>query len=254
MPTFGDYSRYYNLLYKDKDYSGEVEFVRKRLEEAGCQPQTLLDLGCGTGKHALEMAQQGLAVTGVDMSETMLGMGQDMLSMSNVKPKPYLLQGDARSVRLGQTFDSVTSLFHVMSYQTTLEDALAVLKTARAHLKPGGIFFFDFWHSAGVLADPPTYRERVMEDTEVLVVREATPEHRKQENIVVVNYAITITQKACAQVSHLTERHVMRYWAMPELRNLANLTNFTIGCSGGWMHGTPATKADWNAWMLLVAI
>ena len=67
MAIFGDYARYYNLLYRDKDYAGETDFVLGTLHRAGTTPQSLLDLGCGTGRHALEMATRGLAVTGVDM-------------------------------------------------------------------------------------------------------------------------------------------------------------------------------------------
>ena len=70
--VFGDYAHYYNLLYADKDYAGETAFVLGLLRRDGRNPQTLLDLGCGTGRHALEMAKHGVAVTGVDLSPTML--------------------------------------------------------------------------------------------------------------------------------------------------------------------------------------
>ena len=166
MTTFGDYARYYNLLYRDKDYAGETAFVLEIMKKHGCIPRTLLDLGCGTGRHAVEMTRQGVQVTGVDMSETMLTIGQENIRDLNRSgfsaPLPELLQGDARSVRLGKQFDAVVSLFHVMSYQNTEEDALAVLETAREHLKPGGLFFFDFWHGPGVLRDLPARRERIL--------------------------------------------------------------------------------------------
>lgn len=249
MTVFGDYSRYYNLLYKDKDYTAEVEFVRERLVGAGCRPQALLDLGCGTGRHALEMARQGLAVTGVDMSETMLDMGRDMLSVSNVMRKPSLLLGDARSVRLGQTFDAVTSLFHFMSYQTSEKDALAVLTTAREHLKPGGVFLFDFWYGPGVLTDPPTKRQRTMEDDRTLVVRRAIPLHKVNDNVVEVNYHVTLTDKDSGKQSQLCETHSMRYWFMPELRYFAHYSGFTVVGEGAWMQEDMPHERTWNAWM-----
>jgi len=68
MTIFGDYARYYDVLYQDKDYAGEADFVLSCLVRRQGEPRTLLDLGCGTGRHGLEMARRGVSVTGVDMS------------------------------------------------------------------------------------------------------------------------------------------------------------------------------------------
>lgn len=75
MNVFGDYARYYNVLYRDKDYSGETTFILNCLKRYGSCPTTLLDLGCGTGRHALEMSKRGISATGVDISTTMLADG-----------------------------------------------------------------------------------------------------------------------------------------------------------------------------------
>ncbi|MDR2054629.1 MAG: class I SAM-dependent methyltransferase [Desulfovibrio sp.] len=253
MPVFKDYARYYNLLYRDKDYAGESAFVVNALRRHGREPKTLLDLGCGTGRHALAMARAGIAVTGVDMSETMLALGQATLNAHSPAefPPPDLRCGDARAARLGKTFDAVVSLFHVMSYQNTEDDALAVMETARAHLKPGGLFLFDFWHGPGVLRDPPERRERNMEDGATRVRRVAVPEHRVNDNLVIVNYSVTLTTPD--GISRLNESHSMRYWFLPELRRLARQAGFAVLREGGWMHDAPPSLADWNAWMLASA-
>lgn len=80
MTIFGDYARYYDVLYQDKDYAGEADFVLSCLVRRQGEPRTLLDLGCGTGRHGLEMARRGVSVTGVDMSATMLEMGRQALA------------------------------------------------------------------------------------------------------------------------------------------------------------------------------
>ena len=72
MTTLGNYSRYYNLLYKDKDYRGEAGFIHKLIQKYSPDAQNILDLGCGTGRHDLLLAEKGYAITGVDMSEEML--------------------------------------------------------------------------------------------------------------------------------------------------------------------------------------
>lgn len=256
MSVFGDYARYYNLLYKDKNYRQESAFVLDRLNACGCQPQTLLDLGCGTGRHALEVARQGIAVTGVDMSQTMLAMGREELERADGFTAsglslPCLLPGDARTVRLDKTFDAVTSLFHVMSYQNTEEDALAELETAKQHLKPGGVFFFDFWYGPGVLTDPPTERDKIMEDADTLVQRHARPVHRVNDNIVEVHYTITLTDKRTEEIKELHETHTMRYWFLPELRYLVEKSGFTVVAEGNWMDTNPPDLGTWNAWIAI---
>ncbi|MEI8078280.1 MAG: class I SAM-dependent methyltransferase [bacterium] len=251
--VFNDYARYYDLLYRSKDYAGETTFVLDRLHATGGAPQCLLDLGCGTGRHALELARRGIAVTGVDLSETMLAMGRPLLAAaaSSLSPGiavPELLQGDARTVRLGRPFDAVVSLFHVMSYQTTEEDALAVLLTAREHLAPGGAFLFDFWHGPGVLADPPVERMKTLEDAHTRIQRRAMPVHRLGDNIVEVHYTVVLTDKATGNVSQLNECHTMRYWFLPELQDLARTAGLTVTAEGAWLANTEPGTA-WNAWM-----
>ena len=255
MAIFNDYARYYNLLYRDKEYASEVAFIISVLKDAGLTPTTILDLGCGTGRHALEFARQGIAVTGVDLSEAMITMGQEMLDTMARKPEPVpvLCQGDACAVRQGQTFDAVVSLFHVLSYQNLESQALDFFATAKVHLKPGGIFFFDFWHGPGVLTDLPMRRERTLTDGQTEILRRAVPEHRVGDNVVVVNYEIDITDTGSGRTASITEQHPMRYWFMPELRHLAVCSGFHVLREGGWMHTDPPGMADWNAWMLLQA-
>lgn len=252
--VFGDYAHYYNLLYADKDYSTEAAFVLSLLRCDGHNPHSLLDLGCGTGRHAYELAKQGLAVTGVDLSPTMLDMGRQTIAAlpkGSITFLPELHEGDARTVRLGQQFDAVTSLFHVMSYQNTEEDALALLRTAAAHLSEGGRFLFDFWYGPCVLKERPEHRNKVMENDTCRVEREAAPTLDLSANIVTVHYDVHLAYKNGQADATLTENHHMRYWFLPELRFLAQQAGFTYLKSGGWLKNSAPTDADWGAWMLV---
>lgn len=254
MAIFGDYARYYNLLYRDKDYAGETDFVLGTLQRAGTTPQSLLDLGCGTGRHALEMAKRGLAVTGVDMSDMMLDMGRSALQSAALPagtPLPQLRKGDARTVRLEQRFAAVTSLFHVMSYQTSEADALSLLRTAHAHLVPEGLFLFDFWYGPCVLTERPQPREKHLEDAATRLVRHATPVLRPNDDCVEVHYAVELADKASGQVRELQEVHTMRYWFLPQLRYLSALAGFTQVAEGAWMEQGPPSDATWGVWMLV---
>lgn len=248
MTVFKDYAKYYDLLYRDKDYAKEASFVLGTLSGLGCAPATLLDLGSGTGRHAMAMARRGVSVTGVDRSEVMLSMARSAKAagLPSGVAQPEFHQGDVRNVRLGRTYDAVTALFHVMSYQITEDDALAAFATAREHLRPGGVFLFDFWYGPGVLTDPPTERNRVLEDEDVHVQRHAFPVLHVNDNIVDVNYTIAIRRKVSGEESTLRETHRMRYWFLPELRYLLKNVGFTILATGAWMKDSLPELDTWN--------
>ncbi|MDY0130988.1 MAG: methyltransferase domain-containing protein, partial [Methanosarcina vacuolata] len=69
MNVFGDYSKYYNLLYKDKEYSKEVEYVVNLINKYNPNSKTILDLGCGTGRHDELFAKYGYSVCGIDIRD-----------------------------------------------------------------------------------------------------------------------------------------------------------------------------------------
>jgi len=255
MAVFSDYARYYNLLYRDKDYCSETAFVLEVLKKHGCNPQTLLDLGCGTGRHALEMAKRGVQVTGVDISETMLDMGRQMLEGLNAAdfsaPLPVLLHGDARSVRVNQKYDAVVSLFHVMSYQNTGEDILAVMRTAKEHLHSGGLYLFDFWYGPAVLSDPPSVRIKRFEDDYVQITRITEPQIQHNKNIVDVNFEVIIEDKKAHMLKKLQETHTMRYLFLPEIIHLAAEAGLLFVADYTWLNFNPVSEKSWYGLIVL---
>ena len=68
---FDLYSRYYNLLYQDKNYEGEVEYVYDKLKNYLPNINQILELGTGTGIHASLLQKKGLSVTGIELSDEM---------------------------------------------------------------------------------------------------------------------------------------------------------------------------------------
>jgi len=242
--VFGLYAAYYDLLYRDKDYAAEAAFVAGRLRAHRPEARSLLELGCGTGRHAAQFAGRGFAVTGVDRSEGMLEQAR-----ANA-PGCRFLAGDIRELALGQRFDAVISLFHVMSYQTTDADLGAALACASAHLAPGGLLLFDFWHGPAVLKTPPEVRVKEMADERVAVTRRADPVHHEKRHVVDVHFTVDIREQSGARAETLRETHAMRYFFVPELKEFLAAAGLELLEAGEWMTGAPASDDAWSVYCL----
>lgn len=247
MTVFGKYSSYYNLLYKDKDYAGEAGYVHNLIQKYCQGAKSILDLGCGTGRHDLLLAEKGYSVTGVDQSEEMLAIANSQLSTLNSQPSILsFIQGDIRTVHLNEQFDVVISLFHVMSYQITNEDLNAAFETAKVHLKKGGLFIFDCWYGPAVLTDRPVVRVKRLEDDAISVVRIAEPVMHPNENIVDVNYHVFIRDKASDRVDEIQESHRMRYLFKPEIERMLKVEGLELVHSEEWMTGKEPGFDTWG--------
>jgi SAM-dependent methyltransferase len=242
---FDDYADYYDLLYRDKDYAGEARYLQSLLARHGKTRGGFLDLGCGTGRHAIELVRLGYDGYGIDASDRMIGHARAR-TPPELKSRLAFEIGDVRSARLGRRFDAVLALFHVASYQTTNEDLAAMLATVREHLAPDGVFVCDFWHGPGVLRDPPQTRIKTVEGARGRVTRIAEPSIQAGEHCVDVRYTLLVEQGASDGVTRLTETHRVRYLFLHELRGLLAGAGLRLGEAYEWMGGALGA-ASWNA-------
>lgn len=219
MSIFKNYARYYDLLYTSKDYVKEAQFVHQLIQTYAPTTKSILDLGCGTGIHAILLAKDGYTLQGVDLSQEMLEQAEQRLSQepAEIAGRLAFCQGDVRSLHLTQQFDAVVSLFHVASYQQTNQDLQAMFATVASHLEPGGVFIFDCWYGPAVLSDRPATRVKRLEDEVIQVTRIAEPVLYPNHNWVDVNYQILIRDKELGTVEELQETHRMRYLFQPEV-------------------------------------
>ena len=243
--NFEIYSKYYDLLYRDKDYTGEVKYVCNLLESYAIGPLgSLLELGSGTGVHAELISNRGIAVHGVELSETMLNAARQR--EKNSQSQLSFVQGDVRNFRDKRRFDAVISLFHVLSYQVSDIDLRGLLKTAAEHLKESGLFVFDFWYGPAVLWQRPSLRVKRMENEAISILRIAEPELHDAANVVDVKYTIFANDKNSDRIERIEERHRMRYLFLSELDLLLDQAGFSRLVAEEWMTGAAPTKDTWG--------
>jgi len=249
LSVFDLYAACYDLLYRDKDYASEARWVAGLLPAA--RPLAVLELGCGTGGHALEFARAGHRVHGIDLSPRMVAQARARAAQAADGPWPEdrlrFDEGDARHVRTGAVHDAVVALFHVMSYQTTNADLDAAFATARAHLAPGGDFVFDFWYGPAVLSDRPRHVLKEVADERVAVRRRTTPTLHVNANRVDVRFELHVRAQQGGAEQTFVEVHPMRYLFLPEIGLLLERHGFALRLARAWLRDSEPDEHSWYA-------
>ena len=250
MNQFGDlYSQYYDLLYQDKDYFAEADYIDSLIKGHSQNVKTILDLGCGTGKHDVLLCDKGYTVHGVDISKEMLEVAESR--RKDKKDKLTFSQSDITQLYLNQKFDTAVSLFHVMSYQSTNAALDKVFANVRDHLNEGGLFIFDFWYGPAVLTDLPKTTIKRLENEHIKVTRIAESKIHAQLNTVDVNFNIFVTKKEDGTSIEKKELHTMRYFFDTELEMLCEKYGFSIEAKHNWLSDKNPDFNSWNvAWVL----
>ncbi|WP_019616975.1 class I SAM-dependent DNA methyltransferase [Psychromonas ossibalaenae] len=250
MSQFGElYAQYYDLLYSEKNYEGEVSYIEELIRSYSTKSSSILDLGCGTGKHAQLLCDKGFNVHGVDLSQEMLAVAEQRRQGREGALK--FTHSSIQNLKLESKFDVVISLFHVMSYQNSQEKLHAAFDVVKKHLKNGGIFIFDFWYGPAVLTDLPATRVKRLESEFLKITRIAEPVLYAQDNVVDVNYDIFIEDKSTNQIVNKKELHKMRYFFDTELELICKEFGFKIEKKYEWLNKKTPDFNSWNVvWLL----
>ncbi|MEQ8860381.1 MAG: class I SAM-dependent methyltransferase [Pseudomonadales bacterium] len=169
-----------------RDPSGDAAFYRSLADEVG---GPLLELGCGTGRTLLPVAESGVECVGLDASTEMLAV----LRQKGIPENVTLEHGRIETFDLGDgRFRLITCPFRALQHLLDPQTQLSALRNIRRHLDPTGVFTFDVF-------DPNLARTAVAEEPESL---DATFEYQGQE---VRRYA-SVARDLSTQVSTVTFR------------------------------------------------
>jgi SAM-dependent methyltransferase len=246
MTVFGKaYSSAYDSLYGAKDYLRECEMI-EALAGAREDPRTFLDIGCGTGGHAVQLAARGHRVIGVDRSAEMLKIARQKIDAAGLSGQVELLQSDLRSLDAGCDVDTALMMFAVLGYQQTDHDVSAALNSVARHLRPYGAFIFDIWYGPAVIADPPGARQRTIEVPEGRIVR-TTESTMFPGNLCKVEFILE-RYEGDRLAETIQEDHMMRYFFPDELAHFAAEAGFVCERINDFNDlSKPADATTWNA-------
>jgi SAM-dependent methyltransferase len=223
MNNFDLYSKYYDLLYKDKNYNDEVDYILGLINQFSNKSQSIIELGCGSGNHAEFFQNHNYEITGIEQSEHLIKIAKDK-NINNFT----IVKGDITNFNLNIEFDIALSLFHVISYLTSNQLVYDCFINTHKHLKKDGLFIFDIWHTPAVYTLKPSVKVKRIENSEIEITRIAEPEINTIDNIVNVNFDLFIKNKSSKNIDHINELHPMRHFSIQEIRLFAKITGFEI--------------------------
>lgn len=126
-------------------FQGDVDWYRRKAQECG---GPVLELGAGTGRVTLAIAEAGISIHALDTSEAMLDALRSKLVRlpQEVQDRVIPVQGDMRAFELPERFALVIAPFRAFLHNVTEQDRGACLGRVRQHLRPDGHFAFNVFH------------------------------------------------------------------------------------------------------------
>ena len=141
MDAYHNLAVSYDRLTNDVNYRATVDFYYEILKREGLQPRTAVDLACGTGSVTAILAEKGLQVTGVDLSEEMLTVAQQ--KACELENPPLFLRQNLAQLYLPRGVDMAVCALDSLDYITDPQDCAEAIRRVYKVLNPGGIFIFD---------------------------------------------------------------------------------------------------------------
>lgn len=242
------FSKYYDAMYKGKDYSGEADFVVAAFNKYGSgRIRKILDVGCGTGTHSLFLAKKGFNVTGIDTSEQMINIAKSKVNLTISERLSFecvdLNEYEARG------FDLVISMFNVINHILTIPELLSFFKGIYEKLADGGVFVFDCWNGIAAVRDLPAAKNSVIDIDSKIALKlysSSTTDLFKLETDVSSKVAVfDKTDNKELEVIDLSYKHIL--WPPKVLSDLLAMAGLEIANTSKLFDmENPATADDWK--------
>ncbi len=233
--NFIKYAPYYDYFNAGKNYTEESLYVDDLIKKFRPSAEDILDIGCGTGLHAIELAKQKYNVVGIDINREMIDIANTKNKDPNLKLK-FFSDPDQNFIS-NKKFDVVVSLFHVTSYQAREDSVIKFFDSALRNLEKGGIFIFDYWFT-------PAVHFLKLEDRIKSIVVKGKPIQKLVKPTIISSNLFNIDISISSENHEINESHLMRSF-IPEDFN--KLVNFKLIESFAWLTSEAPNSTNWTA-------
>lgn len=250
---FREYAQYYDLLYRDKDYAREAEFIVQLFDRWLAKPTNqieILDLACGTGRHTQELARLGYQVEGSDISGDMIAVANEQANKQGLNIR-YYNESFQTCDRIAQKYDAVIIMFSAINYLTKYGDFSKAMKNIRSLLRDDGVLVFDFWNGNAVINDYSPVRVKRAEGEGRSVIRISGTSLDMVSQIATIKFDFMLMQSGSV-VHEFSEVHSIRYFFPQEMMDLLMANGFEV------VHRCPFLEQnsliDPNGWNLTYVV
>lgn len=244
----GKHAEYYDIFYQNKPYGEEAAFIHRCLQrytQGKCE--RLLELACGSGRHAFELEKLDYRIVATDYSPDLLRIAEGKAKQlgSHVE---FKLQ-DMRALRIDEArFDAAYCLFDSIGYLQTNEAISRALGRIHDHLRGQGLFVFEFWHAAAMLRHYEPERRRSWKTKDGEIARISRTRLDVLQQLAEVHYIIEESNNN-GQTVHLEETQVNRYFLVQEMAAFLQGAGFE---PLDWLHAYSWEKPiDEDTWHIL---
>ncbi len=185
----------------------------------------VLDLGCGTGTHAIELTNRRYTVTGIDIAPVMIEEARKKAEKENLKID-FELQ-DMREIALPHKFDAALCLFGGFGYLHTAEDLIGFFKGVRECLEGPSLLVFEYWNVKTV---QPGFRSWVKVENKrngTTIIRLSESEFDKEKRIISLNMDFYVFSGK-EVIDRFTEVHELRCHNYYEIENILRDNRFKL--------------------------
>lgn len=229
MPGFyATIARFYDAENIDK--TDDLAFYSELADEYG---DPVLDVGCGTGRVMLHLAQEGYRVYGIDSEPAMLERAHRKAAMfPHLRDKLTFYQGNVLKYDLQQQFKLILLPYNCLTHFHTQDDQLTLLRRLRASIEPGGLLVSDLPNPADTFASPDTdaislERSFIEPETGHLVMQQAHSLLDRTSQLMHVTWIYDeITEDGA--VHRTFAPTIFRYYFYSEVRLLLMNTGFEV--------------------------
>ena len=255
MSVFDEvYADKYDHLYTGKDYKSECDLIEEAIRRFSAgKISKMIDVGCGTGEHSIELTVRGYEMCGIDLSQYMIN--QAALKSEHLHSnKPVWVCGDARSFIAPGKYDAAIMMFAVIGYLTTNAYVIEGLRNIRKHLNKDSLFICDFWYGPSVLSTRPTDRVRNIKTANGEIVRSASTQLCTEQHTADVTFNLWNFSDD-RLISKSEETHHLRYFFPKEFELFLTLSGFELLQISAFPKLDSKLSDDtWNAFVVAKAI
>jgi len=237
---------YYDQLFGTKEYGQETSCVLKMAaaNRSGALSK-ILEIGCGTARHTLELASRNIPVFAVDIDPHMLAKARENIDASGLAN--ITLHHGPVDTLAERDFPLALALFNVITYIPDQEGLRAFMLNVYEKLVPGGMFIFDCWNGIAAILDPPQSKNFATMHHNKRITCHLSSRTDFFQQRTMLDYAITVSDAAGKVIGQETHSFSQTLWTPQQIRFAVLEAGFAIhACCPAFQPEKRASAQDWK--------